>query len=120
MDAPVAQVIDLAALDAAAVAAGGQGAVWSLVTTDLNLNLIRLHAGDAIAEHVNAELDVIGLVVSGAGVLEVDGQAFSLAPECLFFIPQGARRAFRAGDTGLTYVTCHRRRPALFPRPRQA
>ncbi len=109
------QVVDLAALAAAATAAGSAGAVWSLGSADLNLNLIHFAAGDGVAAHVNAELDVVGVVISGEGTLVVDDSTHELRPGMLFFLPKGARRAISARTDDFAYLTCHRRRPGLMP-----
>ncbi len=114
-DAATAQIVNLTALATNATATGDQGAVWSLGSTDLNLNLIHFVAGDGVAAHVNAELDVVGVVISGEGTLEVDGAQHELRPGMLFFMPKGARRAISARTDDFAYLTCHRRRAGLMP-----
>jgi quercetin dioxygenase-like cupin family protein len=116
MTAPTAHFVDLVAQAAAASGGERTGVVWSLASADLNLNLVRFPAGDGVAEHVNAEVDIVGLVVSGAGMVEVDGRAELVREGQLFFIPKGARRAIRAAGSELTYLTCHRRRLGLMPK----
>lgn len=116
---PVPEVADLYALAADAEARGLAGPVWSLATGDLNLNLICLPPGDEIPGHVNAEVDVIYLVVAGAGGItlgEADASARPMAPGGLFVVPKGLHRAIHAGEAGLVYLTCHRRRAGLMPR----
>lgn len=109
------RVVDLARTAAEAVAAGGVGAVWSLASADLNLNLLRFAAGDGVAAHVNAEVDVMGVVIAGEGVLELDGREERLVPGMLFFLPRGARRGLRALSDDFAYLSCHRRRAGLMP-----
>jgi quercetin dioxygenase-like cupin family protein len=116
MTAPTTRFADLSALARDASTGDRTGAVCSLASADLNLNLVRFTAGDGVAEHVNAEVDVVGLVVSGAGVVEVDGRTEPVREGQLFFIPKGARRAIRTADGELTYLTCHRRREGLMPK----
>ena len=115
MDTPQAQVMDLGAFAAAASANGTAGAVWSLVSTDLNLNLLHFSDGDGVAAHVNNEVDVIGLVVAGEGTLDLDGRQERLQPGHLFFVPKGARRAITSRSSDFTYLSCHRRRAGLTP-----
>ncbi len=120
---PDAEAADLDALAADATARGLAGPVWSLATGDLNLNLVRLPPGDAIPGHVNAEVDVVYLVVAGSGSIqlgEVETSGRQMAPGGLFMVPKGLHRAIRAGELGLVYLTCHRRRAGLMPRRAQA
>jgi quercetin dioxygenase-like cupin family protein len=109
------QVAHLGALARDAAAMNLAGAVWSLGSADLNLNLMRFADGDGVEAHINAELDVVGLVVAGEGVLELDGQRERLCAGDFFFIPKGTRRALHAGAGDFSYLTCHRRRPGLMP-----
>jgi hypothetical protein len=107
-------VEDVSALAAQAASDGVVGAFWSLVSSDLNLNMVRLGAGEAIAPHVNAEVDVVGLVILGEGKLLLEEELGGpLRTGLLFFVPKGARRSIQAGDAGLVYLTCHRRRGGL-------
>lgn len=115
MNPPQAQVIDLTALATEASAGSAAGAVWSLASADLNLNLLHFAAGDGVEAHVNREVDVIGLVISGEGILELEDRQERLRPGLLFFIPKGARRAIRASSADFAYLSCHRRRAGLMP-----
>jgi quercetin dioxygenase-like cupin family protein len=115
MDTSQAQVIDLAALAAEARTSEAAGAVWSLVSADLNLNLLHFGAGDGVAAHINNEVDVIGLVIAGEGTLELDGRQERLRPGHLFFVPKGARRAITSRSQDFAYLSCHRRRAGLMP-----
>lgn len=115
METTAAQVIDLAALAKEAGANGTAGAVWSLVSTDLNLNLLHFGDGDGVAAHINNEVDVIGLVIAGEGTLDLDGRQEPLQGGQLFFIPKGIRRAITARSSDFAYLSCHRRRAGLMP-----
>jgi quercetin dioxygenase-like cupin family protein len=116
-------VADLGALEAAVTggpggADGPGGAVWSLPHGgDLDANLVRLPAGGSIGEHVNELLDVLLVVRSGSGELIVDGRRHPLRPDTVVLLPHGTRRALSAGPDGLGYLSVHRRRPAMTPRP---
>jgi mannose-6-phosphate isomerase-like protein (cupin superfamily) len=90
--------------------ATSDGPIWSVNSEQLNANLLRLPAGDAIAEHVNGEVDVVLAVFEGRGELAVDGAAYPLGPGCVVVIPRGARRAVQRTAGPLVYLTCHRRR----------
>jgi len=105
-------IVEVAALLAAAE---GPGPVWSATTVDLNVNLIAFDAGQGVPPHVNDEVDVLILAVSGEGVVEVDGVAHRLGAGHLCLIPKGASRSIRALGGRFAYVTCHRRRGGLMP-----
>lgn len=117
MEQPEARVTNLMdVVRAAAVEGGAIGALWSLVTPELNLNVVRFAAGDGVAEHTNDEVDVVAVVLSGAGTVTINGHEESVAAGSLFYMPRGTRRAIRAGEDELVYLTCHRRRAGLMPR----
>ena len=115
MNPPQTQVIDLASLANQASTGSSAGAVWSLASADLNLNLLHFAAGDGVEAHSNREVDVIGLVIAGEGLLELDDRQERLRPGLLFFIPKGARRAIRSSSADFAYLSCHRRRAGLMP-----
>ncbi len=102
-----AQLADLMAVQ-------GDGVHWTLPEpSDLNANLVRLDPGSSMAEHVNAEVDVLLIVLEGAGTLRVDGHDATLEPFTVAHVAKGAARSVRAGDDGLSYLTVHRRRGPL-------
>jgi quercetin dioxygenase-like cupin family protein len=107
-------------LDAAAVVARdhGQGALWSTETADLDVNLVAFPAGAGVAEHVNAEVDVLVVVLSGDGSAHIDGREIRLTSGVALIIPRGSRRAIRCVSGRLVYLTCHRRRASLTPERR--
>jgi quercetin dioxygenase-like cupin family protein len=93
---------------------GRAGAVWSLPHGgDLDANLVHLHPGDVIDQHVNAEVDVAVFVLSGRAELTVDGVGRPLGPDTFALIPKGAARSVRAGAPGVTYLSIHRGRGPL-------
>ena len=72
------EAVDLAEVSASA---RGSGAVWTLRGSgDLNANLVRFPLGEGVGEHVNGEVDVLFVGVSGSGVVEVDGREHDLGP----------------------------------------
>lgn len=90
------------------------GAIWTLEGSgDLNANLVRFDAGEGVGEHVNDEVDVLFVGISGSGYVEVDGERHSLGSGKLAFARKGTRRSTRAAAGGLAYLTVHRRRGLL-------
>lgn len=106
-----------AAADLARLAAtGGEGAIWTLQgSEDLNANLVRFEAGKAevaevVGEHVNDEVDVLFVGLSGSATVTVDGEPHPLEVGRVVLAPKGSRRSV-AGDTeSVAYLTVHRRR----------
>ncbi|MEV7687515.1 hypothetical protein ACFW1F_34810 [Streptomyces bungoensis] len=93
------------------------GALWKLAESgrQLDANVIRLAPGGRISTHTEPLLDVLLLVVAGDGVL---GKGASEEPEALtegtlLWLPHGSTRSITAGDSGLAYLTVHRRRPGM-------
>jgi mannose-6-phosphate isomerase-like protein (cupin superfamily) len=96
---------------------GADGAIWSLPHGgELDANVVRLGDGNAIADHVNGEVDVLLVVWSGAGELVVDDHATALRSGIVVAVPRGSRRAVRAQGSDLTYLSIHRRRDGLMIR----
>ena len=73
----------------------GRGPVWGTESDDLNATLLAWPAGEANPEHVNAERDVLMVVVSGGGSLEVDGEAHELAAGDAVLVREGREQAAR-------------------------
>lgn len=88
---------------------------WTPASADLHLNLVDLRAGEEIGEHVNAALDVVVTCLDGGGRLVADGESVAMSPGSIALIPMGARRAIVAGESGIRYTTCHRKRGGLIP-----
>ena len=107
-----AVVADLAAL----AADGERRPAWKHDTEDLDLNLVVLGAGGEIAEHRNAEVDVLLVGVEGEGVVDVDGEGHAMRAGRAIVIPKGARRSIRGIGGRFAYLTCHRRRAGLWPK----
>ena len=93
---------------------GPDGVVWALEPRfDLNANLVRLAPGGSVGEHRNTEVDVVVVVLAGAGTVTADGRGVDIGADHLVVIPRGAARSIAAGDQGLLYVTVHRQRGPL-------
>jgi quercetin dioxygenase-like cupin family protein len=95
-------------------ATGREGVVWTLEGSgDLNANLVRFEAGGGVGEHVNDEVDVLIIGVSGSGLVGVDGEEHPVANGGMVFVPRGARRYTRAASDAFVYLSAHRRRGPL-------
>jgi quercetin dioxygenase-like cupin family protein len=116
--------------DTAALIAGSEpdatGAIWKLpmAQRDLDSNVIQLPAGARIEAHAGPELDVLLVVLAGAGTLETAVDTLEIVAGELVWLPRRSRRGFVAGRDGLTYLTVHQRKPGLGlterPRPGSA
>lgn len=98
------------------MAAGGEsGVLWRLAESgrQLDANFVRLPAEQRIDVHVEPEVDVLLLVVTGEGSLSGADSVWSLTPGALVWLPRGCSRSLAAGAQGLTYLTTHTRRPGL-------
>jgi quercetin dioxygenase-like cupin family protein len=100
--------------DAAATAGDHTGVIWTLdVSSDLNANLVRFGTGQGVGEHLNDEVEVIVVGVSGSGIVTVDREEHTLSAGMLVFIPKGARRSTVSASEDFAYLTVHRRRRPL-------
>jgi quercetin dioxygenase-like cupin family protein len=88
-----------------------EGVIWALEgSQDLNVNLVRFGTGGGVGEHVNDEVDVVFVGVSGSGFVEVDGKDHALGPKEMILVPRGARRSTQGTSDDFAYLTVHRRR----------
>ena len=95
-------------------ATGREGVVWTLEGSgDLNANLVRFEAERGVGEHVNDEVDVLIVGVSGSGLVGVDGEEHPVSNGDMVFVPRGARRYTRAKSDDFAYLSAHRRRGPL-------
>lgn len=92
------------------------GPAWIAGGEDLNVNLLVFHAGERVLEHVNTEVDVLMVAISGKGVLTIDGQSQALSAGDTVVVSKGSRRGVKAESERFAYLTCHRRRGGLTPR----
>jgi quercetin dioxygenase-like cupin family protein len=100
--------------DTVATAGDRVGVIWTLdASSELNANLVRFDTGQGVEEHVNDEVEVIVLGVSGKGTVTVDQQEHALSAGMLVFIPKGARRSTVSTSEDFAYLTVHRRRGPL-------
>ena len=90
-----------------------RGPVWGADSEDLNATILIWPAGDGPPAHVNAERDVLYVVLAGSARLDVDGDVSELGPGAAVIVEKGRSRALAAGPNGVRYLTAHVRRPAL-------
>jgi quercetin dioxygenase-like cupin family protein len=88
-----------------------------MASADLNATLLSWPPEHEVAEHVNAELDVLIVVLGGSGTAIVDGEQHALNAGGALLIAQGANRWIAAGANGLRYLSVHRRRGPLQIQP---
>ena len=97
-----------------ASAAGQEGVVWTLrESSELNANLVRFETDGGVGEHINDEVDVLVVGVSGSGSVRVDGKEHPVSNGTLIFVPRGAWRSTRATSEVFAYLSVHRRRGPL-------
>lgn len=92
-----------------------QGPVFSLESPDLDCNFLRFDKGEGVPLHINAQVDVGGVVLEGEGFLQVDGQQHLLTEGDFYYIPKGAARKLRSAGGPFAYLSFHARRPCLAP-----
>jgi quercetin dioxygenase-like cupin family protein len=107
-----AKVINLLDIDEEA---GRNGPQFSLEGPDLDCNFLRFDQGEGVPLHINAQVDVAGVVLEGEGVLQVDGGQQILNEGDFFYIPKGAARKLRSTGGPFAYLSFHARRPCLMP-----
>jgi quercetin dioxygenase-like cupin family protein len=106
------KVVNLFDLDSDSVV---YGPVFSLESADLDCNFLRFDRGEGVPLHINAQVDVAGVVLVGEGFLQVDGQQQLLTEGDVFYVPKGAARKLRSAGGPFAYLSFHARRPCLAP-----
>ncbi|HEV2060374.1 MAG TPA: cupin domain-containing protein [Solirubrobacteraceae bacterium] len=91
----------------------GSGPLWGMASADLNATLLSWPSGHEVPEHVNEELDVLIVVLTGRGTVMIDGRPHDLGPGSAILVPRGVRRRIVASDSGVRYLSIHRRRGPL-------
>jgi quercetin dioxygenase-like cupin family protein len=91
----------------------GAGPLWGTATDDLNATLLAWPPGGGPAEHVNAERDVLVVVLAGSAVVTLDGEPHPVRTGHAVVLEKGRARAIAAGPDGVRYLSVHRRRPPL-------
>lgn len=96
----------------------GEGPLWGTAVEDMNATLVAWDGGNGPPEHVNAERDVLYVVLAGGGTVEIEGRAATVRAPCAFVVEKGRRRRLVAAADGIRYLTAHRRRAGLQIEPR--
>jgi uncharacterized cupin superfamily protein len=94
----------------------GPGAAAGLQTEDLNLTVVAWPEHFSVEPHVNSEVDVVSIVLSGTGEAIVDGVTHELRLGTIVVIPKGSTRSIRSQSVDFRYVNVHKRKRALMPR----
>ena len=97
---------------------GGSGPVWGTETEDLNATLLAWGPGKGSPAHVNAERDVLLVVVAGSASVALGDERHLLRPGGALVLPKGYSRSIAAGPEGVRYLSVHRRRAPLQVAPR--
>ena len=95
--------------------ASGSGPQWAHESEDLDATLLSWAPDKSIEEHVNNEVDVVLIGVTGSGTVMVESEQHHLQPGTLLLIPKGKRRAMQNGKERWSYLSIHRRRHGLMP-----
>lgn len=93
----------------------GAGAAFGLETEDLDLTIVAWPEHYEVASHVNNEVDVVTIVLSGSGEIVVDGKTFDLRLGSVVMIPKGSQRSVKSKSVDFRYVNVHKRRRRLMP-----
>lgn len=96
-----------------AFARAGPGPVVGRETEDLDVTLLAWPEGHKIDAHVNAEVDVVMIVLGGEGALILDGVRRELVIGAIAIIPKGTPRAIESGSDDFRYLNVHKRRRRL-------
>jgi quercetin dioxygenase-like cupin family protein len=90
------------------------GVIWSLQESrDLNVNLVQFAEGEGVGDHVNDEVDVLLVGVSGSGEVRINSTLHCLSSGTLILIPKGVPRSTRGISADFAYLTIHQRRGPL-------
>jgi quercetin dioxygenase-like cupin family protein len=106
------QIIDFTQIG---IEEGVYGAVFALESDDLDCNLVYWDEGQGVPAHPNDELDVVGIVLRGEGILHMDGVDYELRTGQFFLIPKRVVRELRSAGGEFVYLAVHRRREPLLP-----
>jgi quercetin dioxygenase-like cupin family protein len=82
---------------------------------EMNITLLSWPAGQGVAPHVNEEVEVVIIVITGSGRVTVDETEFEVNAGDALLVPKGCRRAIGSTSDGFAYFSVHRRRPGLMP-----
>lgn len=93
----------------------GPGAAFGFETEDLDLTIVAWPEHYSVPAHVNKEVDVITVVLSGVGKAIVAGREIDLHLGSVLIVPKGLERSVRSLSVDFRYVNIHKRRRRLMP-----
>jgi mannose-6-phosphate isomerase-like protein (cupin superfamily) len=93
----------------------GPGPTAGTEMEDLDLTVLAWPEFHGVDTHVNAEVDVVTVVLSGQGEAVLDGTRHELTPGQILVIPKGTERSIRSLSAEFRYVNVHKRRRRLMP-----
>ena len=91
------------------------GPLFGGESEDLDFTLVQWSAGGGVAEHLNSEVDVLMIVVTGEGAAVVDGESIRLRAGQALLIPKSMTRRIESGGEPFRYLNIHKRRRRLMP-----
>lgn len=94
----------------------GSGPQWGQESEELDVTVLSWERGNGLEAHINHELDVVLVILQGAGQAYIEDQLIALHAGMVLLIAKGQVRAITSTSDRLTYASVHRRRPALIPR----
>jgi quercetin dioxygenase-like cupin family protein len=98
---------------AALLPSGPGGPLWGTATEELNATVVEWPPGRGTPAHMNAERDVVLVVLDGSAEIERDGTASRAGAGDVVVLERGTTRRVTAGPAGVRYLTVHRRREAI-------
>jgi mannose-6-phosphate isomerase-like protein (cupin superfamily) len=94
------------------------GPHWGMETEDLNATLLVWRQGEGIALHVNAEVDVLIVVLEGEAEVTVAEEVYRLGAGQTVAVRKGLARSLTAVSDRCAHLNVHARRRKLMPGPR--
>ncbi|MEQ1822170.1 MAG: cupin domain-containing protein [Fimbriimonadaceae bacterium] len=92
-----------------------KSAIWSIETEDLDVTLLSWDDCGGVAPHVNSEVDVVMIVLSGSGLVKVGDEQQNLDAGAIIVIPKSLKREVHCTSKRLTYLNVHKRRRKMQP-----
>jgi mannose-6-phosphate isomerase-like protein (cupin superfamily) len=91
----------------------GEGPLWGTETEDLNATLLAWPPDTGPPEHVNAERDVLLVVLAGSATVTINSEVTLVEAGQATTIEKGRAQRIAAGPEGVRYLSVHVRRPPL-------
>ncbi len=91
------------------------GALWATESEDLDCTFVLWKKGEGVRPHVNSEVDVVMIVMSGSGEVLINGEGVPLTQGQVVLVPKGAERSVQVTGEGLAYLNVHKRKRKLMP-----